>query len=315
MKGIDYINARITGKEVPTPHFLYKYRTFDEYTYDMLDNQYVFLCPAGQLDDPSECKVDFSLQDLYDLATDQLKFKCVNNILNTIKPFTNKDDFQQVQSIVCRTLTPNGRVRRDYLLDLSHEMQRLMPSIDIAPLINQLGSIPEMIDDPNIKGDLDKMFWLAHNARSENGIGICSLSESKDNNEMWKKYANNSTGYCIQYDMTGYEYIRLLYPVVYQDNREINIVTSILNTFIGEMIDKISHGELPSDTSHYARLFLTKDTVWSYQQEWRLLGDAKCHLPAPAVKAIYLGKNISEQHKKQVTDYCKSHNISVEEQI
>ena len=311
MKEIDYINARITGKEVSIPYFLYKYRSFDKYTYDMLDNQYVFLCPACKLDDQSECKVDFSLQDLYDMTTDQLKFKCVNNILNAFKPFTNKDDFQQVQSLVCRTLTPNGRVRRDYLLDLSHEMQRLMPSIDIAPLINQLGNIPEMLDDPNIKSELDKMLLLAYDARSENGIGICSLSESKDNNEMWEKYANNSTGYCVQYDMTGYEHERLLYPVVYQDNRETNIVTSILNTFIGEMIDKISHGELSSDTSHYARLFLTKDTEWAYQQEWRLLGDANQRLQAPDVTAIFLGDSVSDHDKKQMTEYCKTYNIKV----
>ena len=311
MKEIDFINARMTQKEVSIPHFLYKYRPFDEYTYDMLDKQYVFLCPAGQLDDKSECKVDFSLQDLYDLTNDQLKFKCVNNILNAFKPFTNDDDFQQVQEIVFRTLTPTGRVRRDYLLEFSFAMQDLMPNIDIAPLINQLGSIPERLDDPNIKCNLDKMFWLAYDARSENGIGVCSLSESKDIDKMWGMYANNYEGYCVQYDMTGYEHLDLLYPVVYQDNRETNIVTSILNTFIGEMIEGISYGELSSDKSHYARLFLTKDTEWAYQKEWRLIGDANQRLPSPSVNVIYLGENASEQNKKQMIEYCKMHNIKV----
>jgi len=78
---IDFINAKMNRQNVTTPQFLYKYRPFDEHTFDMLDNGYVYLCPAERLDDPSECKVDFSVQDLYDIATDQLKFKCVESLL------------------------------------------------------------------------------------------------------------------------------------------------------------------------------------------------------------------------------------------
>ncbi len=60
MNAIDFINERFNKKDVAVPQFLYKYRPFDEHTYDMLSNNYIYLCPAEKLDDPSECKVDFS---------------------------------------------------------------------------------------------------------------------------------------------------------------------------------------------------------------------------------------------------------------
>lgn len=41
MNEIDFINAKMNRKDAPTPQFLYKYRPFDRFTFDMLDNAYV----------------------------------------------------------------------------------------------------------------------------------------------------------------------------------------------------------------------------------------------------------------------------------
>ncbi len=313
MNAKDIINAKMNRQNVPTPQFLYKYRPFDGFTFDMLDNAYVYLCPAKNLDDPSECKVDFTVQDFYDLKTNRLTFKGVDMILEFIKPYTTEENFQQVRSIVARTLMPQGTVRRHFLLDASSDIQELVPDTDIAPVINWLGNIPEKLNEPEIRGNFEKLFSLAYDARRD--MGICSLSELKDFDEMWRNYADDSKGYCIEYDMRGYENLSLLYPVVYQDNRETNIVTNILSSFIGEMIFGISNGQITADKSQFIRLFLTKDLVWSYQKEWRLLGDANQKLSAPKINAIYLGKNMPEQDKHQMRDYCKSCNIRLEEHI
>ncbi len=111
--------------------------------------------------------------------------------------------------------------------------------------------------------------------------------------------------------MQGYENLPLLFPVVYQDNRETNIVNNILGSFIGTMIFGMSNGQIAADKSQFMRLFLTKDLVWSYQKEWRLLGDATFQWPAPIVNAIYLGKNMLEKDKRQMIEYCKARNIIV----
>lgn len=309
MKEIDYINAKMNRQDVPVPRFLYKYRKMDEHILDMIDNSYVYLCAVEKLDDPSECKVDFTFQEFYDLKTNRLTFKGVEMILGFLRPYTSEKNFQIIRSMVARTLMPQGTVRRHFLLDVSSDIQELVPNIDIAPLINWLGYIPDKLNEPKIRDKFIELFSLAHDARRD--MGICSLSELHNADEMWRNYADDSKGCCIEYDMREYENLYALYPVVYQDNRETNIVTSILGSFVGEMIFGMSNGQIDVDKSQFARLFLTKDLIWSYQKEWRLLGDAKQKMPAPTINAIYLGKNMPEQDKQQLIDCCKFHKIAV----
>lgn len=311
MNAKDFINSKMNKKDVPVPQFLYKYRPFDEFAFDMLDNGYVYLCPAERLDDPSECKVDFTVQDFYDLKTNRLTFKGVEMILSFLKPYTTEENYQQIRSIVARTLMPQGNARRHFLLDASCEIQDLVPDIDTAPLINWLAFIPEKLNDPQIRYKFIELFSLAHDARRD--MGICSLSELQNSAEMWQNYADDSKGYCIEYDMQDYDNMYALFPVMYQDNRECNIVMSILSSFIGEMIFAMSNSQIPADKSQFIRLFLTKDLKWLYQKEWRLLGDANYKLSAPKIHAVYLGKNMSEENKRQMIDYCEKHSITVEE--
>ncbi|MDE6586099.1 MAG: DUF2971 domain-containing protein [Clostridia bacterium] len=307
MKEIDFINAKMNKQDVQVPHFLYKYRSFDEFTYDMLDKRYVYLCPAEKLDDPSECKVDFSVQDFYDLKTNQLTIKGIEMLLGFIKPYTSEENVQLIRNIVARRLTPQGTVCRHFLLDAWNEIQELVPDIDTAPFINWLGSIPEKLNEPEIRHNFEKLVSLAYYARRD--MGICSLSELNDSAEMWCDYADDSKGYCIEYDMCNYENEALIFPVVYQDNRETNITINILGSFIGLMIYGMSNGQMKVDKAQFIRLFLTKNLKWSHQKEWRLLGDANEKLNSPTISAICLGKNALEKDKKQIAKYCKAHDI------
>lgn len=309
MKELNYINSKMSGKEPESPQFLYKYRPFDKFTFDMLDKGYVYLCPANLLDDPSECTVDFSYNDIYDVESGLVKFKMVDMILELIRPFTSEENYRRVIDIVRRITTPDGLIKRNYLLDASFEMQELAPDFDMAPIVNLLGSLPERLDEPKTKVSVENMLELAYMARE--GMGICSLSELKNSEEMWQNYASNSTGYCIEYDMRQYIHLPLLYPVLYNDTRQSNVLLNLLASFIGELLVTLSGKQLNADRSQYVQLFLTKDTKWAYQKEWRILGDACQQLAAPKINSIILGKNMREEDKSKMITYCKSHDIVV----
>ena len=309
MKEIDFINDRMNHKEVEIPSYLYKYRPFDEYTFEMLDNNYVYLCPAERLDDPSECKIDFSSEDLYDLQTNRLTARCVNIILDYVRPHITDADFQKFKHMIEQKADSDGLIHGPDLLEAYFRMQGLIPEEMLVPLINILNNLSEKLYTEDVKNGFHNVFSLAYNARRD--MGICSLSELKENNEMWQKYANDAMGYCIEYKMSGYENQSLLYPVVYQDDRETNIVTNILGTFIGQMIFAISGGQLSADKSQFMRLFLTKNSFWSYQKEWRLMGDANTKLTAPSINAIYLGKKVLQKGREQMAQYCAKHNIKL----
>ena len=196
---IIFINEKLKGQKPEIPQYLYKYRPFDEYTFDMLENAYLYLCPAKLLDDPSECTVSFDMQDYFDLSTNHLNFRCVELILEIIRPHTTEENFNLVKSIIAKTVTSDGQVRRHLLLDGAFELEKYAPQEDCVALVNWLGNIPEMLDNPTIRPQMEKLFLAAYNAREE--MGICSLSTLSNCEEMWENYTNKATGYCVEFDM------------------------------------------------------------------------------------------------------------------
>lgn len=305
---ITFINQKLSGQKPEIPQYLYKYRPFDGYTFDMLDNAYLYLCPAKDLDDPSECTVSFDMQDYFDFETNRLNFRCVELILEIIRPHTSEENFRHMKSVIARTITPDGYVKRNWLLDASFELQKYAPSEDCIALVNWLGNIPEMPDSPTIRPQMEKLFLAAYKARDD--MGICSLSVLDNDAEMWENYTDGSAGYCVEFDMTDYEHLEAIFPVVYDDERLNNIAMTIMSDFIAQMIYGISNGQLQADRSNYVRMFLTKAKKWDYQLEWRILGDAKERITAPKIKTIYLGKNISEKNRQAMQQYCAEHGIA-----
>ena len=77
------------------------------------------------------------------------------------------------------------------------------------------------------------------------------------------------------------------------------------------MIFGFSKGQIDVDKSQFLRLFLTKNTKWAYQKEWRIIDGAKENLPSPKIKAIYLGKNCSEQNIIKMQEIAKHKGILI----
>lgn len=307
---IKNINERMKGNKSSVPNSLFKYRPFDEFTYDMLENEYLYLCPAKRLDDPSECVVSFDVQDYIDIQTNQLTKYCVEQIVESIRDYTGDVNFRRIQSIIAGIMTPDGLVKRNWLLDALFELQELAPNADIVSLANMLGNIPESINDKQVREQIEQLFIRAAKAREQ--FGVCSLTTEKNDSVMWKDYANDGTGYCVEYGLLNYRYSGLLVPVVYNDQRENNVLMNIVCDFIGQMIIGMSNGLIDADRSRYLRMFLTKELKWQYQKEWRLIGDAGQKLEAPPIKAIYLGDNVQTVDAIKMESFCDKKRIILE---
>ena len=310
---LNYINYVLMDRDATYkgPASLFKYRPFDEYTFDMLENKYLFLCAAEKLDDPTECMTSLNMQNMYDLERDGLKRQCVFQIMELIRPYTSKENFEQIQMLISQVLNRNGTVRPNHLLDIQPEIDELVPGVNTAPIVNYLVNIPEKLDEPEINEQVKTLILGAYEARQK--MGICSLCENDNNDYMWENYADKSSGYCVEYDMTDFKPANMLFPVIYQDERETNIVMSIVANFIGQMIFGMSSHQIQPDTSQYLRLFITKYKQWEYQNEWRILGDANTKTKAPPIKRIIIGNKVNEENKKQLADYCLKNNILFEE--
>ena len=96
-KKIEYVNNILLNKnaQYKGPSSLFKCRKFDEYTFDMLENDYAYLCPAEKLDDETECLTTLDIEDLYNQEKDNLTVACIFKIMEFVRPYTSEDNFEK----------------------------------------------------------------------------------------------------------------------------------------------------------------------------------------------------------------------------
>ena len=56
---------------------------------------------------------------------------------------------------------------------------------------------------------------------------------------------------------------------------------------------------------------MTKNLIWEYQKEWRLIGNAGEKAKAPQIKTVYSGYNVSSENEKKIHDYFKDTDVKI----
>lgn len=313
-ENLNYVNYILKNKnaEYKGPNSLFKYRKFDENTFDMLGKRYLFLCVAYKLDDKSECTTILDVESLYDEEKDKISKLCVLKIMENIKPVVKKETFDQLLVIINQIMDENGDVGLDSLETLKAEMIKLNPGIDLTPILNKLQSIPDKLDNPIVSEKMKNLINTSRNARKK--IGICSLSADSNNNDAWRRYGDNSSGCCIEYDMVGFEPANIVFPVIYENKREKDIILNLIATFMSWVIMSISRNQIQQNVSQFLKLFITKSKKWKRQNEWRILGDANTKIKAPMIKRVIVGKNATKENRLKIAECCKRNNIPLEDQ-
>lgn len=102
LKQYDYINK--------LPKKLYKYREFNEYSYDSLINNYIFLSRASNLDDETECDAIFEPHKYFNLIDGALEQEVINIILLSLKDAMNEDDYNIIKSVFDNYLIRRGKL-------------------------------------------------------------------------------------------------------------------------------------------------------------------------------------------------------------
>lgn len=135
-----------------------------------------------------------------------------------------------------------------------------------------------------------------------NTIRIACFSEVNDSILMWSHYANNHTGFCVEYDFNKLNNIKLLdnlYPVFYKE-----FLFDVSDVFF-----KSYKGTEADELDIYASV-LTKNKEWNYEREWRYLsygGDFILNVPRP--ESVYLGSRVSDENKNSIINLFNETNI------
>jgi hypothetical protein len=157
--------------------------------------------------------------------------------------------------------------------------------------------------------NLEKRFSQTISDKLQDGfsrnIGILCLSEIPDNLLMWSHYSNSHTGFVIGFDENNdFFYQKPTQKSDWGWLRKVNYV------------DKRPNRSLDTTTSSDA--FLSKNKIWEYEKEWRMMlplknadrivesGDMKIHLfkiPEFAIKEIIFGAKCNNSFVNEVLEF------------
>lgn len=137
---------------------------------------------------------------------------------------------------------------------------------------------------------------------------VCCLCTSNKNKLMWSHYADSHRGICIEYDFSDISADAVQpMPVFYTNKRP-------------KLPWRASIAPTPENQSeaiiHFMKALLTKDELWSYENEWRLIVQSSIEvsdLNAPPIKCIYIGALCSEENKEAIKVAAKKLNIPVKQ--
>lgn len=146
------------------------------------------------------------------------------------------------------------------------------------------------------------------------------VTEHYDNIDMWKNYADDGNGYCIEYNLEivneNETIFKCLFPMFYGEKEKINLF-DIYSNLIKIQIGKGKIKDLFDDEMWKLVFSLfTKSLEYEYENEWRFIisnNDNKegMLLDFDYISAIYLGDKISKAEKEKLLNFAKCNNIVV----
>ena len=140
----------------------------------------------------------------------------------------------------------------------------------------------------------------------------CLCSNNK-NKLMWSHYADGHRGFCIEYDFSScWEVLKDvdLLPVLYSKERVVVPKEVVLT--------KVETGQRIKEkyTKALIKSLITKDDIWNYEDEWRIITAARNgdrNVKMPPISCIYIGALCTDENKEQLVEIAEKMKIPVKE--
>ncbi|GMO39763.1 DUF2971 domain-containing protein [Bradyrhizobium sp. TM233] len=136
----------------------------------------------------------------------------------------------------------------------------------------------------------------------KSGIGVASFSDTKHNELMWTHYAGRSSGICVEYRPLK------LVASLPRETRLVRVAYDDKPAFV-------SVADMDNIPSAIQKVLSQKKFNWAYEREWRLLslvGATKVN-EKTAIKRIYLGTRITDEHRSKLREAVAGSHIEIYE--
>ena len=183
-----------------------------------------------------------------------------------------------------------------------------------------------------------KELYKLLNRYLQKNIFVTCFTENKSENQMWEKYSDDYSGYCIEYSLNYFyknyiekkindndNYTNNIAPVVYEKDI-FDVADYYLDEYSKELLIEKNFKNIIVPVLFFTTL--TKRSEYFWENEWRWLEievknpDEKSIYTEDGMvkivgkpKAIYLGKNTSKENKKEIISIAKEKNIKIYEMI
>ena len=290
------------------PRSLYRYVELTGYTFDAIKNNYIYLSPINKLDDDFEGAINSDYKNIDDLKKLFLTEKYHSYFIETV--LRKYGIYEQYASLIFQK--EGIKDSKDLYFKAKYIFEDHKTSFES---LNDILNLYYGYTDGS--GFIDKLVEIINGIMErKDNTGVCCFTDNKDSQVMWNMYADNYKGCVIEYDISPYDLTTMidLCPVIYDDERKHDPLKLAIDVAVDSYDKTVRDIHLGITRSKY-KIVLTKSKEWSFQNEWRIVGEAekKCH--SPIIKAVYLGKNVSEENKKKILELAESRWFKVYEQI
>lgn len=306
------------------PSYLYKYRTCDkDFNFEMIEQEYLWADIPSNFSDPYDSLVNLKLLSELPLIQKWLfahlgELIYYNIMPKGMKPHKNGQSLSNYIKAQEKFMDETGRynaqkAKKAMLL----EIKKLNPEVrqEIQKVYNYFESIEfENKMEDAIKSTLANTVNIL---RSKNLV--CCLTARNDNLKMWEDYADNYSGFVIEYDIEKaakdlicVAILEKTFPVTYYKRMpKVPLLPFIQKSFEKELYGKdidISEAE-----RKLLKQLLVKKFDYRVEEEWRIISSAN-KISFPCISAIYAGQKIAENNLQKLKAVCENKGIRLYKQ-
>lgn len=315
---LDLFHHFICAREaLHTPSKLYKFRTCNNNNLRTLEQNCIWMPSADNFLDVSDCNMYMA----YDIKGKELErvekedgylsfLKMLNNILEDLNIDLTATDIGLISIAIKKTpkkVTINNH--RDILTGVLPEEKETIYFQWVETIYNHY--IKFIMNRPS------------KTTRSFDGgrkiMHVYSMTSVMGNKLLWENYAENYTGFCIEYTIPKEKFyyddkLAQILPVIYK--RKIPFV-DVENLDIPTLNDNILNQFKTSYIAEILIQVLYKHTDYMFEHEWRMVGtDLESPLQSfPYVSKIIVGKDIKKRNLERLCKIAKKLDVPICKQV
>ena len=294
------------------PSRLYRYRAVNEHTFDALRKDEIWGSSIFSFNDPFECMPHYDPERAKELLKREMD---IGRIAEKYRAYKNGGSVPALQSIF-------SEEQLQWLFSVLPE--DIQPEALEKPFSLFRENALRLLEC--CQDEFEKVFYRTL-IDEQKRRSIACFTESNDNSAMWGHYADSHRGFCIEYDFqkiltacsekcadvqhcTSLMMSPAIAPMIYTDVRY-DASQIILPLLLSRMADLAHTAIKPfyEDLLVIVKSLLTKSSVWSYENEWRMISMLPdntlfCRIYSLKPTAVYIGVRTDEEAANTLYQIC-----------